>query len=49
MVEEEPTADDVVAGIISINDIQYRALIDTGASHSFISRSFALTHGLDVL
>ncbi len=49
VVKEEPVADDVVAGIISINNVRRRALFDTGASYSFISRSFATTHGLDVL
>ncbi len=49
VVEEEPAANDVVAGIISINSIQCKALFDTSASHSFISRSFAMTHGLKVL
>ncbi len=35
-INEEPTADDVVAGIIFINDVRYRALFDTCASHLFI-------------
>ncbi len=46
---EEPTVDDVLAGIISINGVRCRAIFDTGASHSFISRSFAMTHELRVL
>ncbi len=39
-VEEASAAEDVVAGIILINNIRVRALFDTGASHSFIDRLF---------
>ncbi len=49
VVEEEPAVDDIVEGIILINDVRCRALIDTGVSHSFISRSFSMTHELRVL
>ncbi len=41
--------DDVIASTISIFDIRCRALFDIGALHSFISRSFSITCGLEVL
>ncbi len=34
VVGEEPATDDVVVGIISINNVRCRALFDTGASLS---------------
>lgn len=47
-VEGLVVVDDVVAGIVCINGIRSRALFDTGASHSFISQSFASMHGMEV-
>lgn len=38
-----------MAGIILLNGIKYRAFFDIGASYSFISRSFATTHGIDIV
>nr|CAD1830101.1 unnamed protein product [Ananas comosus var. bracteatus] len=46
-VEEPVVVDDVIAGIVLIKGIISRALFDTGASHSFISRSFTSTHGIE--
>ncbi len=43
-MEEEPAVDDVMPGIISITDVRCKVLFHTGASHSFISRSFAKTY-----
>ncbi|XP_020080802.1 uncharacterized protein LOC109704476 [Ananas comosus] len=37
----------VVAGIILVKGVRARALFDTGASHSFISRSFAQAHDIE--
>nr|CAD1837167.1 unnamed protein product [Ananas comosus var. bracteatus] len=36
----------LVAGMVLINGIRSRALFDTGAMHSFISRSFARMHDI---
>ncbi len=36
LVEEDSAANDVVVGIILINNVRCRALFDTGASHSLI-------------
>ncbi len=38
-----------MADIILLNKIRYRTLFDTGAPHSFISQSFATTHGLNIV
>ncbi|XP_020081831.1 uncharacterized protein LOC109705512 [Ananas comosus] len=40
------TGGDVLAGIVTLNLTRARAIFDTGASHSFISHSFAYEHGL---
>lgn len=40
--------DHIVAGIVLINRIRSRALFDTGASHSFISQTFASMHSMEV-
>nr|CAD1820570.1 unnamed protein product [Ananas comosus var. bracteatus] len=46
--EEPAVVDDVVAGIVLIHGTRSRALFDTGASHSFISSSFAKTHDIEI-
>nr|CAD1825739.1 unnamed protein product [Ananas comosus var. bracteatus] len=48
---EEPTEVldcDVMVGMVLVNRIRTRALFDTGASHSFISRPFAEMHSIEV-
>nr|CAD1827328.1 unnamed protein product [Ananas comosus var. bracteatus] len=47
-VEEPAVADDVVAGIILVHNTRARALFDTGASNSFISKSFAKAHDIEI-
>lgn len=47
-VEDSIIVDHVVAGIIVTFSIRARALFDNGALHSFISRGFALLHGLEI-
>nr|CAD1835029.1 unnamed protein product [Ananas comosus var. bracteatus] len=47
-VEEPAVADDVVAGIILVHSTRARALFDTGASNSFISKSFAKAHDIEI-
>ncbi len=39
--------EDVVAGITLIANYRARTLFDTGASHSFMSQTFAHTYGLE--
>ncbi|XP_020102373.1 uncharacterized protein LOC109719935 [Ananas comosus] len=46
--EEPAVVDDVVAGIVLIYGTRSRALFDTGASHSFISSSFAKMHDIEI-
>ncbi|XP_020080886.1 uncharacterized protein LOC109704553, partial [Ananas comosus] len=49
--EEEPTEAEernVVACMILVNGVRARALFDTGASHSFINRSFAQVHDIEI-
>ncbi len=38
--EEEATSADVTVGTILLHGVRCRALFDTGASHSFISKVF---------
>ncbi|XP_020080936.1 uncharacterized protein LOC109704590, partial [Ananas comosus] len=38
----------VVAGMVLVNGVRARALFDTGASHSFINRSFAQVHDIEI-
>ncbi|XP_020089005.1 uncharacterized protein LOC109710682 [Ananas comosus] len=48
---EEPTEAEernVVAGMILVNSVRARAFLDTGASHSFINRSFAQEHDVEI-
>ncbi len=45
---EEPATDDVVADIILLNDIKCMTLFNIGASHLFLSRTFA-TNGISIL
>nr|CAD1840548.1 unnamed protein product [Ananas comosus var. bracteatus] len=47
--EEAAAAEDVVAGIILLDGIRVRALFDTGASHLFIDRLFAVLHGIPLV
>ncbi len=42
----DPSAD-VVEGIVFIVGIRARTLFNTGASHSYISRTFARSHGFE--
>ena len=44
--EEAEEAPEVVLGTLPVNSISSRVLFDTGASHSFVSVSFADLHGL---
>nr|CAD1830196.1 unnamed protein product [Ananas comosus var. bracteatus] len=46
--EEPAEAEDrhVLAGMVLINGVRSRAMFDTGATHSFISRSFARMHDI---
>ncbi|XP_020099005.1 uncharacterized protein LOC109717570 [Ananas comosus] len=46
--EDPAVVDDVVAGIVLLYGIRSCALFDTGASHSFISSSFARTHDIEI-
>lgn len=41
--DDQSVTYDVMAGIILLNDKRCRVLLDISASHSFISRTFALT------
>ncbi|XP_071680185.1 uncharacterized protein [Lolium perenne] len=43
--EEAEKASDVVLGTLLVNSIPAKVLFDTGASHSFVSTSFAQMHG----
>nr|CAD1820403.1 unnamed protein product [Ananas comosus var. bracteatus] len=43
---EGNTGGDVLAGIVTLSITCARAIFDTGASHSFISHSFACEHGI---
>ena len=43
---EAERSPDVVLGILPVNEISAKVLFDTGASHSFVSQSFAHLHGL---
>ena len=46
---EEPKDDvQVLVGMVSINSKPTRALFDSGASHSFMSRKFALEHNFPI-
>ena len=44
--EEAEKATEVVLGMLPVNSILAKVLFDTGASHSFVSTSFAHMHGL---
>src|SRR3990170_934629 len=44
--EEVCEAPDIVLGMFTVNDIPALILFDSGASHSFISQSFANSHNL---
>nr|CAD1831569.1 unnamed protein product [Ananas comosus var. bracteatus] len=48
--EEPAEAEDhhVLAGMILIDGVRSRAMFDTGATHSFISRSFARMHDIEL-
>ena len=47
--EEAQNAPDVVLGTFPVNTIPATVLFDSGASHSFISKSFALQHDFSML
>nr|CAD1834690.1 unnamed protein product [Ananas comosus var. bracteatus] len=48
--EEPAEADDrhILVGMVLINGVRSRAMFDTGATHSFISRSFARMHDIEL-
>nr|CAD1837520.1 unnamed protein product [Ananas comosus var. bracteatus] len=48
--DEPAEAEDrhVLAGMVLINEVRSRAMFDTGATHSFISRSFARMHDIEL-
>ena len=46
--EEASEDEQVLVGMVSINSINTRALFDSGASHSFMSRRFAIEHQLSI-
>ena len=46
--EEAEKSPDVVLGMLPVNSILAKVLFDTGASHSFVSKSFAQTHELAI-
>ena len=46
--EEAEKSPDVVIGMLPVNSILAKVLFDTGASHSFVSTSFAHMHGLSM-
>ena len=48
-MEEAQTAPDVVIGKFQVNSVPATVLFDSGASHSFVSQSFALKHKLEVV
>ena len=43
--EEAQNAPDIVLGTFPVNTVPATVLFDSGASHSFISKSFVLQHG----
>jgi hypothetical protein len=45
-VEEAQEAPDVVIGTFSVNDLSAVVLLDSGASHSFISTAYVEKHSL---
>ena len=47
-VEEAQTSPDVVLGTFLVNSVPAAVLFDSGASHSFISRSFVARHQFKV-
>nr|CAH66252.1 OSIGBa0139I12.1 [Oryza sativa] len=46
---EAQNAPDVVLGTFSVNSIPATMLFDSGATHSFLSKSFASNHGMEVI
>ena len=46
--EEASEDEQVLVGMVFINSINTRALFDSGASHSFMSRRFAIEHQLSI-
>ena len=42
---EADNSSDVIMGNLLVNDIPAKVVFDSGASHSFISRSFSFKHG----
>ena len=47
--EEAQNAPDIVLGTFAVNTIPATVLFDSGASHSFISKKFALQHDFSML
>ena len=47
--EEAQNAPDIVLGTFPVNTIPATVLFDSGASHSFISKKFALQHDFSML
>ena len=48
-IDKAEEAPDVVLGTLPVNSIPAKVLFDTGASHSFVSKSFATTNNLIVV
>nr|AAM74253.1 Putative retroelement [Oryza sativa Japonica Group]AAP52347.1 retrotransposon protein, putative, Ty3-gypsy subclass [Oryza sativa Japonica Group] len=46
---EAQNAPDVVLGTFPVNSIPATVLFDSGATHSFLSKSFASNHGMEVI
>nr|ABA98110.1 retrotransposon protein, putative, Ty3-gypsy subclass [Oryza sativa Japonica Group] len=46
---EAQNAPDVVLGTFPVNSIPASVLFDSGATHSFLSKSFASNHGMEVI
>jgi hypothetical protein len=44
-IEEIPTGEVVMAGMFLVNQHPAVVLLDSGASHSFMSQAFASKHG----
>ena len=48
-IDKAEEAPDVVLGTFPVNSIPAKVLFDTGASHSFVSKTFATTNNLIVV
>jgi hypothetical protein len=47
-VEQVQEATDVVLGMFPVNSVPARVLFDSGASHSFVTETFACKSGLQL-